>query len=373
MRLRPATSWEGIRRWAAGDLRGRAGRERADEDVGVEELVDQPDPSPFIRNFHLHNALSSPSDPVANPSNRRTLERGRPRSAHPPLRCPRRPLHLERELGRGGMATVYLADDSSTSARWRSRSPRRSWARPRRGAVPPRDPDRRRLNHPAHPAAARLGRGRRTPVLRDAVRSGRIAAPTARARAAAAGRGGASRIVRQVASALEHAHAHGLIHRDIKPENILLHEGRGDGDGLRHRAARPRPAPSPRLTRTGLMVGHARLHEPRAGRRRARPGRAQRRLQPRLRALRDARRRAAVHRAHRRSDRSSSGSPSRPRDAPVPAGGAAAVEAALARRSPGRRPIGSRRPRAFADALDARQPRRRPPARVGRRAAVSAI
>ena len=35
----------------------------------------------------------------------------------------------------------------------------------------------------------------------------------------------AIRIVRQVASALDYAHAHGLIHRDIKPENILLHEG----------------------------------------------------------------------------------------------------------------------------------------------------
>ncbi len=31
--------------------------------------------------------------------------------------------------------------------------------------------------------------------------------------------------MRQVASALEHAHGTGLIHRDIKPENILLHEG----------------------------------------------------------------------------------------------------------------------------------------------------
>src|SRR4051812_4545243 len=32
-------------------------------------------------------------------------------------------------------------------------------------------------------------------------------------------------IARQVAAALEHAHAQGLIHRDIKPENILIHEG----------------------------------------------------------------------------------------------------------------------------------------------------
>ena len=32
-------------------------------------------------------------------------------------------------------------------------------------------------------------------------------------------------LARQVAAALEYAHAHDVIHRDIKPENILLHEG----------------------------------------------------------------------------------------------------------------------------------------------------
>jgi serine/threonine protein kinase/Tfp pilus assembly protein PilF len=32
-------------------------------------------------------------------------------------------------------------------------------------------------------------------------------------------------LIRQIASALDYAHAHGVIHRDIKPENILLHEG----------------------------------------------------------------------------------------------------------------------------------------------------
>jgi serine/threonine protein kinase len=36
----------------------------------------------------------------------------------------------------------------------------------------------------------------------------------------------ALRIAAEVASALDHSHRHGVIHRDIKPENILLEEGR---------------------------------------------------------------------------------------------------------------------------------------------------
>ncbi len=61
-------------------------------------------------------------------------------------------------------------------------------------------------------------------------------------------------ITRAVAGALDYAHRHGVIHRDIKPENILLHEGQplvaDFGIALAVRAAG-----GSRLTETGLSLG----------------------------------------------------------------------------------------------------------------------
>jgi len=64
----------------------------------------------------------------------------------------------------------------------------------------------------------------------------------------------AIRIIRQVASALDHAHARGLIHRDIKPENILLNEDQSmvTDFGI---ALEADAVPEKRLTRSGVMVG----------------------------------------------------------------------------------------------------------------------
>jgi len=64
----------------------------------------------------------------------------------------------------------------------------------------------------------------------------------------------AVRITSDVASALHYAHTHGVIHRDIKPENILLHDGRpmvaDFGIALAVSAAA-----GGRMTETGLSLG----------------------------------------------------------------------------------------------------------------------
>src|SRR5215203_6035248 len=64
----------------------------------------------------------------------------------------------------------------------------------------------------------------------------------------------AVRIAREIGDALDYAHRHGVVHRDIKPENILLHDGRAMvmdfGIALALSAAA-----SGRMTETGLSLG----------------------------------------------------------------------------------------------------------------------
>jgi serine/threonine-protein kinase len=157
------------------------------------------------------------------------------------------------ELGHGGMATVYLADDLR-----HGRQVAVKVLRAELGTV--LGPDRfireirvaAALNHPHILPLHDSGEaGGRLFYVMPHVRGGSL-----RQRLAADGPlsvDEAVRLVRQVASALEHAHTHGLVHRDIKPENILLHEGEAmvTDFGIALAASNDQE----RLTQTGLMVG----------------------------------------------------------------------------------------------------------------------
>jgi serine/threonine protein kinase/Tfp pilus assembly protein PilF len=159
-----------------------------------------------------------------------------------------------RELGHGGMATVYLADDLR-----HGREVAVKVLRPELGEL--LGPDRfsreiriaAALNHPHILPLHDSGEaGGRLFYVMPYVRGGSL-----RERLTAEGQlplDEAVRLVRQAASALDHAHAHGLIHRDIKPENILLHEGEAmvTDFGI---ALAADTAPGERLTQTGLLVG----------------------------------------------------------------------------------------------------------------------
>ena len=161
---------------------------------------------------------------------------------------------IERELGSGGMATVYLAHDVK-----HHREVALKVLRPELAAA--LGPDRflreveiaARLNHPhilalydsgetngflfyVMPYVAgeslrhRLEREKQLPIEE------------------------ALAITRHIASALGHAHAQHIIHRDVKPENILLYEGEAmvADFGI---ALAVSAAAGERLTQTGLAVG----------------------------------------------------------------------------------------------------------------------
>ncbi len=132
---------------------------------------------------------------------------------------------IQGEIGYGGMATVYLADDCKHDRQVAVKVLRRELAATigtdrflREIAITAR------LNHPN--ILPLLDSGRAGDFLfyvmpyvsGESLRSLLNQDGTVPLRTAA-------RIVREVSGALEHAHRHGVIHRDVKPENILISEG----------------------------------------------------------------------------------------------------------------------------------------------------
>jgi serine/threonine-protein kinase len=169
---------------------------------------------------------------------------------------------IERELGQGGMATVYLAQDLK-----HDRQVAIKVLRPELAAVIGADRFLSEIKTTAnlqHPHILPLFDSGRTggqadgrtddflfyvmpfvegETLRDRLnREKQI--PIAEA----------VRIATEVASALDYAHRRNVIHRDIKPENILLHDGRAlvADFGIALAASK---AGSTRMTETGMSLG----------------------------------------------------------------------------------------------------------------------
>ena len=161
---------------------------------------------------------------------------------------------VERQIGRGGMATVYLAQDLK-----HHRSVAIKVLHPELAVVLGSERFLREIE-----IAARLSHPHIL-ALHDSGQAGSylyyvmpfVDGESLRQRLELKGRLDADEavgILRNVGSALEYAHARGVIHRDIKPENILLSEGLAvvADFGI---AKAVDEAGSTSITKTGLGVG----------------------------------------------------------------------------------------------------------------------
>ena len=161
---------------------------------------------------------------------------------------------IVRELGAGGMATVFLANDLRHDRRVAVKV-----LKPELAAVIGADRFLREiktiasLQHPHILGLIDSGQVSGTAYyvmpfiegesLRDRLnREKQLSVPDA------------VRLATEIAGALDYAHRHGVIHRDIKPENILLHDGRAlvADFGI---ALAVSNAGGARMTETGMSLG----------------------------------------------------------------------------------------------------------------------
>ena len=161
---------------------------------------------------------------------------------------------IERELGAGGMATVYLAEDLK-----HDRKVAIKVLKPELAAVLGAERFVQEIK-----TTASMSHPHILPLFDSGTADGflfyvmpYIEGETIRDklnRETQCGVDEAVRITREVADALDYAHRRGVIHRDIKPENLLLHDGRAMvmdfGIALAVSAAA-----GGRMTETGLSLG----------------------------------------------------------------------------------------------------------------------
>jgi serine/threonine protein kinase len=161
---------------------------------------------------------------------------------------------IERVLGAGGMATVYLARDLK-----HERDVAIKVLRPELAVAVGSDRFLREIR-----ITAQLNHPHILPLLDSGEAEGflyyvmpYVAGGSLRGhqrRGVPAPLDVALRIAQQVAAALEHAHRHGVVHRDVKPENILFSEGLAVVADFGVAKAVSAAGPDS-LTRTGVPVG----------------------------------------------------------------------------------------------------------------------
>jgi eukaryotic-like serine/threonine-protein kinase len=161
---------------------------------------------------------------------------------------------IEREIGAGGMATVYLAQDLR-----HDRKVALKLMRPELSAVIGAERFLAEIK-----LTANLQHSHILPLFDSGEADGClfyvmpfIEGESLRARLTREKQlpvADALRIATEVASALDYAHRHGVIHRDIKPENILLHDGQAlvADFGIALAASK---ASGSRMTETGMSLG----------------------------------------------------------------------------------------------------------------------
>ncbi|MBC8867975.1 MAG: serine/threonine protein kinase, partial [Planctomycetes bacterium] len=163
---------------------------------------------------------------------------------------------IVRKLGEGAMGAVYLAHDAELDRQVALKTPRFSTA-DSSGAVARFYQEARAaaaLSHPSICSVYDIGETDGTHYISMAFIEGRPLAEHAKADGLLSEHEIAS-LVRKIALALEHAHAHGVVHRDLKPANIMM-----DGQqkpvimdfGLARQLDK---ADQERLTQSGIVMG----------------------------------------------------------------------------------------------------------------------